>query len=58
MLLAALSRASGVKKKAATLLGINYRSFRHRLQKYGLDAHGDEMLPRIAPTHLPRESGH
>jgi PAS domain S-box-containing protein len=58
MLLAALSRASGVKKKAATLLGINYRSFRHRLQKYGLDSHGDEMLPRITPTHLPRESGH
>ena len=58
MLLAALARASGVKKKAATLLGINYRSFRHRLQKYGLDSHGDEMLPRITPTHLQRESGH
>jgi PAS domain S-box-containing protein len=58
MLLAALARASGVKKKAATLLGINYRSFRHRLQKYGLDGHGDEMLPRLAHAHLPRESGH
>ena len=58
MLLAALARAAGVKKKAATLLGINYRSFRHRLQKYGLDSHGDEMLPRIAPAQLQRESGH
>jgi len=58
MLLAALARAAGVKKKAATLLGINYRSFRHRLQKYGLDSYGDEMLPRIAPVQLQRESGH
>jgi PAS domain S-box-containing protein len=57
MLLAALSRAAGVKKRAATLLGINYRSFRHRLQKYGLDSHGDEVLPRFG-TELPRESGH
>jgi len=58
MLLAALARAAGVKKKAATLLGINYRSFRHRLQKYGLDSYGDEMLPRIATVQLQRESGH
>jgi two-component system response regulator PilR (NtrC family) len=57
MLLAALARAAGVKKRAATLLGINYRSFRHRLQKYGLDSHGDEVLPRFG-AELPRESGH
>jgi len=25
-----------VQKRAAELLGINYRSFRHRLEKYGL----------------------
>jgi two-component system response regulator PilR (NtrC family) len=36
ILLRALSDAGGVKKRAAELLGINYRSFRHRLQKYGL----------------------
>jgi two-component system, NtrC family, response regulator PilR len=36
ILLRALSEAGGVKKRAAELLGINYRSFRHRLQKYGL----------------------
>lgn len=36
LLLAALKRTEGVQKKAAELLGINYRSFRHRLEKYGL----------------------
>jgi len=36
ILLRALADAGGVKKRAAELLGINYRSFRHRLQKYGL----------------------
>lgn len=55
MLLAALERAEGVKKKAAALLGINYRSFRHRLQKYGLDAHGDSGLSRADLGNLPRE---
>lgn len=30
----ALERVGGVQKKAADLLGINYRSLRHRLQKY------------------------
>lgn len=42
IILRALAEAGGVKKRAADLLGINYRSFRHRLQKYGLnDASGD-----------------
>jgi two-component system response regulator PilR (NtrC family) len=36
ILLRALNEAGGVKKRAAEILGINYRSFRHRLQKYGL----------------------
>lgn len=36
LLLGALKRSGGVQKKAAELLGINYRSFRHRLEKYGL----------------------
>lgn len=36
ILRAALQRAKGVQKKAAELLGINYRSLRHRLQKYHL----------------------
>jgi two-component system response regulator PilR (NtrC family) len=33
----ALRRAGGVKKKAAQLLGISFRSFRYRLEKLGLD---------------------
>ena len=37
ILLRALAEAGGVKKRAAELLGINYRSFRHRLHKYGLN---------------------
>lgn len=36
LLLAALKKAGGVQKKAAELLGINYRSLRHRLEKYGM----------------------
>lgn len=35
LLLAALKKANHVQKRAAELLGINYRSFRHRLEKYG-----------------------
>ena len=36
ILRAALEKAGGVQKKAAEVLGINYRSLRHRLQKYRL----------------------
>ena len=33
----ALTKSGGVKKKAAQLLGISFRSFRYRLEKLGLD---------------------
>jgi two-component system response regulator PilR (NtrC family) len=36
LLTRALQRTNGVKKDAATLLGLNFRSFRYRLQKYGI----------------------
>jgi len=36
----ALDLAGGVKKKAAQLLGISFRSFRYRYEKLGLDAPG------------------
>jgi PAS domain S-box-containing protein len=36
---AALIKTKGAKKKAAEMLGMNFRSFRYRLQKFGL---GDE----------------
>jgi two-component system response regulator PilR (NtrC family) len=48
ILLRALAEAGGVKKRAAGLLGINYRSFRHRLQKYGLTDFS--MPPPTGPT--------
>jgi DNA-binding NtrC family response regulator len=32
----ALLKTDGLKKKAADLLGMNFRSFRYRLQKYGI----------------------
>jgi two-component system response regulator PilR (NtrC family) len=37
LLLEALGRTGGVKKRAASLLGISFRSFRYRLEKLGLD---------------------
>ncbi len=43
MLLTALDRAGGVRKRAAELLGIKYRSLRHRLSKYGLGDDDDEI---------------
>ena len=36
ILLGAMKRSNGVQKRAAEILGINYRSLRHRLEKYGL----------------------
>jgi two-component system response regulator PilR (NtrC family) len=37
LLLEALVPARGVKKKAAQLLGVSFRSFRYRLEKLGID---------------------
>ena len=37
LLLKALDRTRGIKKKAADLLHINFRSMRYRLEKYGLN---------------------
>ena len=41
LLLKALERTKGIKKKAAELLHINFRSMRYRLEKYGLN-HGED----------------
>ena len=38
LLLKALERSKGVKKKAAELLNITFRSLRYRLEKQGMDA--------------------
>ncbi len=37
LLCEALARSQGVKKKAAQLLGVSFRSFRYRLEKLGID---------------------
>jgi two-component system response regulator PilR (NtrC family) len=42
MMRKALERSGGVKKEAARLLGITFRSMRYRLDKYGMDAGGDD----------------
>jgi two-component system response regulator PilR (NtrC family) len=41
LLLKALDRTKGIKKKAAELLHINFRSMRYRLEKYGLNHEAD-----------------
>ncbi len=41
----ALRRSAGVKKKAASLLGLSFRSFRYRLQKLGFGEADDSLLP-------------
>ncbi len=37
-LLKALEKSSGVKKRAAELLGMSFRSFRYKLAKYGMES--------------------
>ncbi|MBP1689621.1 MAG: Type fimbriae expression regulatory protein PilR [Deltaproteobacteria bacterium] len=51
MLLAALERSGGVRKRAAELLGIKYRSLRHRLSKYGLASGDDDELDLGSTTY-------
>jgi two-component system response regulator PilR (NtrC family) len=47
LLLQALDRASGVRKNAAEVLGITFRSLRYRLDKHGLG--GDDQGPPSEP---------
>jgi two-component system response regulator PilR (NtrC family) len=51
LLLEALEKAGGVQTKAAQILGINFRSFRYRLKKYGLER------PRGGPARVDRAAG-
>jgi two-component system response regulator PilR (NtrC family) len=40
----ALEQAGGVRKRAAILLGISFRSLRYRLQKLGIDKGEDDEV--------------
>ena len=42
LIVQALERTAGVRKPAAKLLGITFRSLRYRLEKHALDAGGDD----------------
>ena len=44
LIIKAIHKSDGVKKKAAKLLGITFRSMRYRVDKYGLNGPGDEDL--------------
>ncbi|MCM2281842.1 MAG: sigma-54 dependent transcriptional regulator [Bdellovibrionaceae bacterium] len=44
LLIKAIHAAGGVKKKAAKLLGITFRSMRYRVEKYNLGVVGDDEL--------------
>lgn len=44
LLLKALDKTKGIKKKAAELLHINFRSMRYRLEKYGLNHEEDSFF--------------
>ena len=53
LMLQALERTGGVKKRAAKLLGVTFRSLRYRLAKYGLDDDSDEDDPITSDIELP-----
>ncbi len=44
LLVKGIHTANGVKKKAAKLLGISFRSMRYRIEKYGLGGSGEDEL--------------
>lgn len=44
ILIKAIHKSNGIKKKASRLLGITFRSMRYRVEKYGLGSPGDEEL--------------
>jgi two-component system, NtrC family, response regulator PilR len=54
IIVSALKRANGVQKRAAELLGINYRSLRHRLDKYNLLGKSQNSLEGGNPTEVAK----
>jgi two-component system response regulator PilR (NtrC family) len=50
LILQALERSGGIRKHAATLLGVKQRSLRYRLQKHNLEEGDDPTFPDEEPT--------
>ena len=57
LLLDALERTGGVRKAAAKLLGITFRSLRYRLEKHGLDGDGADSQAAGSEDHDAAASG-
>jgi two-component system, NtrC family, response regulator PilR len=53
LMLQALERTGGVKKRASKLLGFSFRSLRYRLAKYGLDDDSDDDEPITSDIEIP-----
>lgn len=53
LILQALERTGGVRKAAAKLVGVTFRSFRYRLSKHGLEAGSTEADEEEAEAPLP-----
>jgi two-component system, NtrC family, response regulator PilR len=53
LMLQALERTGGVKKRASKLLGVSFRSLRYRLAKYGLDDDSDDDEPITSDIEIP-----
>jgi two-component system response regulator PilR (NtrC family) len=52
LLVQALERSGGVRKKAAAMLRVTFRSMRYRLAKYGLDTDEEDFVDDELPTGL------
>jgi two-component system, NtrC family, response regulator PilR len=50
----ALDHTGGVRKRAAALLGISFRSLRYRLAKLGIEKEGDEEEPDLGASDPKR----
>lgn len=47
ILIAALKKSGGVRKRAADLLGMSFRSLRYRLAKYGFSDSEEDPAPNV-----------
>lgn len=59
LLLSALERSGGIRKRAAALLGVTFRSMRYRLKKHGLETGGadeDELGEPASDSEPPSAS--